>query len=139
MQDSRSAKTGGTSGEVHYQISPEDKRSMIPELHFPWLEFSIVIPMIGAVICGLMKDPVRAQRIAVVCGSLTLFCTTGEWLDFATLSTWEAHDHWDVIQWIFHRDFFVIDELSAPLLPVAALLYLMTMLSTLRTKVLGSR
>lgn len=108
---------------------------MIPELHFPWLELSIVIPMIGAVICGLMKDPVTAQRVAVVIGGLTLFCATGEWLDFATLATWQAHDHWDVIQWIFHRDFFVIDELSAPLLPVAALLYLMTMLSTLRTKV----
>ncbi len=82
-----------------------------------------------------MKDPVSAQRIAVFCGGLTLFCTTGEWLDFATLRTFEAHDHWDLIQWMFNRDIFVIDELSAPLLPVAALLYLMTMLSTLRTKV----
>jgi NADH-quinone oxidoreductase subunit M len=36
---------------------------------------------------------------------------------------------------VFHRDVFVVDELSAPLLPLAALLYLMTVLSTLRTKV----
>ena len=107
---------------------------MIPELHFPWLECSILLPLLGAIACGLLNDPVKAQRIAVFCGGLTLFCATGEWLDFATLGTFEAHDHWDVIQWIFHRDLFVIDELSAPLLPLTALLYLMTMLSTLRTK-----
>lgn len=107
---------------------------MIPELHFPWLECSIVLPLLGAIGAGLMTDPLKAQRIAVICGSLTLACATGEWLDFATLGTFAAHDHWDIVQWIFHRDIFVIDELSAPLLPLAALLYLMTMLSTLRTK-----
>ncbi|MFN9719480.1 MAG: proton-conducting transporter membrane subunit [Planctomycetota bacterium] len=107
----------------------------MPELHFPWLEFSILIPIVGSIVCGLIKDPISAQRVAVVCGGMTLLCTTGEWLDFATLSTFEAHDHWDLIQWLFKRDIFVIDELSAPLLPVAALLYLMTMFSTLRTKV----
>ena len=107
---------------------------MIPELHFPWLECSILLPLLGAVACGLLRDPVRSQRIAVICGVLTLFCTTGEWLDFAMIGSFEAHDHWDMVQWIFHKDIFVIDELSAPLLPLTSLLYLMTMVSTLRTK-----
>jgi NADH-quinone oxidoreductase subunit M len=36
---------------------------------------------------------------------------------------------------VFRKDVFVVDELSAPLLPLTALLYLMTALSTLKTKV----
>lgn len=107
---------------------------MIPELHFPWLECSILLPLLGAIACGFLRDPVRSQRIAVICGVLTLFCTTGEWLDFAMIGTFEAHDHWDIVQWFFRKDIFVIDELSAPLLPLTSLLYLMTMVSTLRTK-----
>jgi NADH-quinone oxidoreductase subunit M len=107
---------------------------VIPELHFPWLECSILIPLLGAIICGLIGDPVRSQKVAVICGLITLLMTVGEWLDFATVGAFEAHDHWDVIQWMLHRDVFVIDELSAPLLPLTALLYVMTMLSTLRTK-----
>ena len=107
---------------------------MIPELHFPWLECSILLPILGSIACGLLRDPMKAQRIAVICSGLTLFCTTGEWLDFSMLNSFEAHDHWDFVQWLFHKDVFVIDELSAPLLPLSALLYLMTMLSTLRTK-----
>jgi len=107
---------------------------MIPELHFPWLESSIVLPLLGSIACGLLTDAVKAQRIAVICGGLTLFCTTGEWLDLGVMGTFEAHDHWDLVRWFFRADIFVIDELSAPLLPLSALLYLMTMLSTLRTK-----
>lgn len=108
--------------------------ALIPELHFPWLECSILLPLLAAVACGLQADPVRAQRLAVICGAMTLLFTVGEWLDFGTMGTFEAHDHWDFVQWLFGRDVFVVDELSAPLLPLSALLYLMTMLSTLRTK-----
>ncbi len=107
---------------------------MIPELHFPWLECSILMPLIGAIACGLFTDPHKSQRVAVICGGLTLFCATGEWVDFSLLNKFEAHDHWDLIRWIFRQDIFVIDELSAPLIPLSALLYLMTMMSTLRTK-----
>lgn len=109
---------------------------MLPELHFPWLECSVLLPLIGSLVCGLIQDRNRAQRVAVALGAVTLFCTIGEWIDFALVGTFQAHDHWDVLQMIFRRDnIFVIDELSAPLLPLTALLYLMTMLSTLRTKI----
>lgn len=108
---------------------------MIPELHFPWLETSILLPLLGSLACMLLSaDSLRSQRVAIVASGLTLLCTTGEWLDFATMQSFEAHDHWDFIQWLFVRDIFVVDELSAPLLPLSALLFLMTILSTLRTK-----
>ncbi len=107
---------------------------MIPELHFPWLECSILLPLFGALVCAVMPTHLASQRIAVFVSSVTLLFTVGEWYDFSSMNTFQAHDHWDMIQWIFRHDYFVVDELSAPLLPLTALLYLMTIVSTLRTK-----
>ena len=107
---------------------------MIPELHFPWLEFSILLPLIGAIACAILPTQLAAQRVAIIVSSLTFLFTVGEWYDFSTMNSFQAHDHWDLIQRIFRHDYFVVDELSAPLLPLSALLYLMTIVSTLRTK-----
>mgnify|MGYP002622846862 CR=1 FL=1 len=107
----------------------------MPELHLPWLELSILVPLAGACGVGLMSDRDLARKVCIFICTLALAFAAGEWIDFATLDTFEAHDHWDVIGLIFHKDVFVIDELSAPLLPLAALQFLMTVLSTLRTKV----
>ena len=105
------------------------------ELHLPWLEISILLPLIGALVVCLVQDrDVARRRCLWICG-LTFVCAVGEWLDFGTLHVFEAHDHWDMIEAAFHKDIFVIDELSAPLLPLAALVYLLTVLATVRTKV----
>lgn len=105
------------------------------ELHLPWLELSILTPLIGAIIVGLLRKQELAHKFSLGICTLTLLFAAGEWIDFGLLETFEAHDHWDMIEFIFHQDVFVIDELSAPLLPLAALVYLMTLLSTLRTKI----
>jgi NADH-quinone oxidoreductase subunit M len=107
----------------------------MPELHLPWLEFSVLVPLVGAVAVGLIKNRELAHKVCLLVCTVTFVFAAGEWIDFGTLRTFEAHDHWDAIEFIFHKDVFVIDELSAPLLPLAALVYLMTVLSTLRTKV----
>lgn len=65
---------------------------------------------------------------------MSLLLAVGEWIDFTSLRTFEAHDHWDIVEFVIHKTIFVIDELNAPLLPLAALLCLLTALSTLRTK-----
>ncbi len=104
------------------------------ELHLPWLEFSVIIPLLGAIYIKLLKNKNSAYVQSVILCVLTLLCALGEWIDFMTLRIFEAHDHWDILETIFHRDIFVIDELNAPLLPLAALLVLMMVLSTLRTK-----
>ncbi|HQX48376.1 MAG TPA: proton-conducting transporter membrane subunit [Planctomycetaceae bacterium] len=108
---------------------------MIPELHFPWLELSILLPLIGAIACAILPSQEAARRVAIAVSGLTLLFTLGEWYDFSTMNAFQAHDHWDMIQWLFGHDYFVIDELSAPLLPLSALLYLMTIFSTLPTKI----
>jgi NADH-quinone oxidoreductase subunit M len=106
----------------------------MPELHLPWLELSILTPLLGAIAAGLVRDREVAHKLCLVFCTLTLLFSAGEWIDFTSLQTFEAHDQVDVIELLFHRQIFVIDELSAPLLPLAALVYLMTVLSTLRTK-----
>ncbi len=105
-----------------------------PELKLPWLEASILLPLLGSVLCGLAVNQKDSQKIAILFSGLTLLFTIGEWYDFSLLNTFQAHDNGDFIRWILGRDVFVIDELNAPLLPLAALLYLLTVLSTLPTK-----
>jgi NADH-quinone oxidoreductase subunit M len=106
----------------------------MPELRLPWLELSIMIPLVGALFVTGIKNSNLSRRVCLAVCGVTLLFATGEWIDFSSLQTFEAHDHWDVIEWVFHKDIFVIDELNAPLLPLAALLCLLTCLSTLRTK-----
>ncbi len=104
------------------------------QLHLPWLELSILIPLIGAAILSRVRDAEWAQKVCVVVSGLALVCAIGAWLDFGTLHTFEAHDRWDYVSRYLGEEFIVVDELSAPLLPLAALLYLVTSIATLRTK-----
>lgn len=107
----------------------------MPELHFPWLEASILIPLAGALwVWRLGEKPAARIHTIVIC-ALALSCAVGVWVDFAGLSVFEAHDHWDAVAWLFGTDLLVIDELSAPLLPLAALIVLVTVLSSTRAKV----
>ncbi|QDV51886.1 proton-conducting transporter transmembrane domain-containing protein [Gimesia fumaroli] len=107
---------------------------MISELHLPWMELSILILLFGAIWIRMTHDRDTAyRRCLLICG-LVFLTTVCEWIDFESLNTFEARDHFNIFDWVFNNDFFIIDELSAPLLPLAALLYLLTVLSTLKTK-----
>ncbi len=104
------------------------------ELHFPWLESAIITPLIGAVVAYLVRDVTKARITSVIFCTLAFLFAVGEFIDFSMLHAFEAHDHWDLITFFFNQDIFVVDELSAPLLPLATIVYLVTVLSTLRTK-----
>ncbi|MCC9603262.1 oxidoreductase [Stieleria sp. JC731] len=104
------------------------------ELHLPWLELSVLMPIIGAIVIARLRSANHSRLLCLAICSITLLLTLGEWIDFIGLRSFEAHDHWDVLQLMFHKQIFVIDELNAPLLPLGALLCLLTVLSTLRTK-----
>lgn len=107
----------------------------MPELHLPWLQCCILVPIIGAIWAHFTSDHAKNRRVGIIATALTLLCATGQWIDFISVGEFEAHDHWDVLNLVFHTDVFVIDELSAPLLPLAALTFLVVTLSTLRTKI----
>ncbi len=103
-------------------------------LHAPWLVLSIAIPLVGAMWVSRLRDPPRAQRHSVAFKAATLLCAVGAWQDFGMLQVSEACDRWGPLAAIVGVRWLVIDQLSAPLLPLAALLHLATAVATLRTK-----
>ncbi|MCH5376044.1 MAG: oxidoreductase, partial [Planctomycetes bacterium] len=105
------------------------------ELHLPWLEIAILTPVIGALLTLGVRDPEVTRRRALIASGLALIAALGVWRDFNTLQSFEAHDRWDILSPLVGADMVVVDELSAPLLPLAALLYFLVILATLRTKV----
>jgi NADH-quinone oxidoreductase subunit M len=110
------------------------------ELHFPWLEASVLIALIGAIWVGRVRDPFVASRHSLVFNSLTLLTTIGAWIDFEFIdpigvAPHEAQDFWNPLTTLAGTEIFVIDPLSAPLLSLVALLYFLVSLTTLRTKV----
>lgn len=105
------------------------------ELRFPWLELSILLPALGAVWVRFAREPEAARRRSLIVSGLALTCAIMAWWGFTAWRLSEAHAHRDPLARLFPRDLLVLDELSAPLLPLAALIYFLTNLATLRTKV----
>lgn len=104
------------------------------DLHLPWLELSILVPVLAAAVLYWIRDQRLAQRVALVASGITALLTVGEWIDFGTLGTFAAQDHGSLIRRIFGQEFFVVDELSAPLLPMTAILFTLTIAATMRSK-----
>ncbi len=107
---------------------------MISELHLPWLEMSIIVPLIAAMFCFRVQSQFTAQRVAIAASGVTFALTLGEWFDFSTLGTFSAQDSGSVVFMLFGSEFFVIDELTAPLLPKVSLLFGLTIIATMRSK-----
>lgn len=103
-------------------------------LHFSWLEAAIAFPLIGALIVSRVRDPGQARQLSVLFSGVAAACSIGAWQDFFTLHAAVADDRWDLLSQLFDVHVLVIDEFSAPLLPLVALLYFLTILATLSTK-----
>ncbi len=108
---------------------------MHDELHYPWIELAILLPLLGAGWVARLRDPIVARWHCLAFAGLAFLASTGESADFYSLHIHQAEDHWHLMTRLIGRELFVIDELSAPLIPLTALLYLLTALATLRTKV----
>lgn len=106
-------------------------------LHFPGLEFAVMLPLLGALFVSFLRDPLRARHASVIITGVTLLCTLATWIDFAYLgdSIKFASDPFDVVRLLTGQELFDIDNLSAPLLPLVALLYFLTTLTTLHIKI----
>jgi NADH-quinone oxidoreductase subunit M len=105
------------------------------ELRLPWLVFCILLPAIGSIWVKLARDPDSARRYSLIASGLALACALAAWWDFQTLGTFEAGEGWAPLAHVIHKDLLVVDELSAPKLSLAALIYFLTNLATLRPKV----
>ncbi len=104
------------------------------ELHLPWLELSVLVPALGALWVGRLRDADRARQITVVITGIALLLVCGEWLDFTSLQVEEAEDHFHLSTRVLGREVFHLDQLSAPLSPLVALLFFLTAVATLRIK-----
>lgn len=105
------------------------------ELHLPWLELAVLVPLIGAWIVARMGSPERARAWSLGILSISLIGTLAAWIDFAWLQTAVAHDRWDGVSWLTGRHLLSMDEFSAPMLALLSLLGLLTILGTLKTKI----
>jgi NADH-quinone oxidoreductase subunit M len=103
-------------------------------LHLPLLEIAVLAPLVAAPLArGANRD--RARRVAMLASAIALVASVSAWFDLAAIHAFEAHDGITLLGWIPGGDPLVLDELSAPLLPLTALQFLLTIVATLRTKV----
>jgi len=99
-----------------------------------WLELSVSIPLVGALGVGRMQNVDRARRWTMVVAALALLCTLTAWWDFQIVDDSPASRGGHLSSHVFGLELFIIDQLSAPLLPLVALLYFLTVLAALRTE-----
>lgn len=105
------------------------------ELHLPWLELAILLPLAGILVSFFAKGAEQTRLITIIFAGLSLAMAIGAWKDFSTLKVFEAHDRWDIVSPVLGPELMVIDEFNAPLLTLTCLLFFLMPLATLRTKV----
>src|SRR4051812_40554311 len=92
-------------------------------LPLPWLELSIVVSLLGALCVSPVRDPLRAWRWGLVFTGAALACTVLACLGFYLCRSTGVDTSWSFQGFLFGRQFFILDELSAPLLPMVGLLH----------------
>jgi NADH-quinone oxidoreductase subunit M len=104
------------------------------ELHFPWLVFAILVPLAGSAWVARQRDPEVGRATCLIFCGATFLCALGGWLDFEWMHVAEADASGRVLARLVDRKLLIVDQLSAPLLPLTALLYGLTAFATVRTK-----
>jgi NADH-quinone oxidoreductase subunit M len=104
------------------------------ELHLPWLELCVLVPLLGALWVSRIRDTTVARHHSVVFVTATLILACGAFLDFLSIRASEAQDKFHLTTLLFGRELLQIDEISAPLLPLAALLFALVTIATVRSK-----
>lgn len=99
----------------------------------PWLEFAIIVPLLGAFCVSRFREPGRAFRFGMAFTGLSFACACLAsfgfyWLESGREVAWSAQLR------LFGRRFLALDDLSAPLVPLVSLLHFLTALATARTK-----
>jgi NADH-quinone oxidoreductase subunit M len=100
----------------------------------PWLELSVLVPLVGGLWVGWVRNPVAASRWCVGFAGVTLACTLVVLVGQSTGHSPTGASDWDLTPRALGGRLLEVDALSAPLLPLVALLHLLTALATARTK-----
>ena len=102
-------------------------------LELPWLDFSIAITLIGSLWVSQVREPNRAARLGMVFTGTAFAFTFLAWLGYYLGVSADAISASSLQTYVFGYQPFVLDELSAPLVPMVALLHFLTALATSRT------
>jgi NADH-quinone oxidoreductase subunit M len=97
----------------------------------PWIEIAIALPLLGGGCVALCREPIVAFRWGLAFSALTSAAAGLAWIGFRMGSPGQE---WGLQSQIFGRQVLHLDALSAPLVPLVALLYLLTIIATPRTK-----
>jgi NADH-quinone oxidoreductase subunit M len=100
----------------------------------PWLDWSVAVPLIGALWVSRYRDPTRAFHWGLFFTGATLACALLTWAGFAAAGSPGTGPDGGVGVRLFGKPVFGVDGLSAPLVAVVALLHFLTALATPRTK-----
>src|SRR5262245_58741987 len=103
-------------------------------LPLPWLELAILVSLAGALCISRVRDPIRAWRWGLVFTGAALGCSLLACLGYYLCRLAGVDDSESLQPYLFGRQLFGMDELSAPLIPLVALLHFLTALATGRTK-----
>jgi NADH-quinone oxidoreductase subunit M len=103
-------------------------------LHLPWLETALDVALLGALGVSRLRNPNRAFGWGVALMGAVFACTFLAWLGSYLGAGAGAEPAWNLQQHLFGRQFLELDELSAPLVPAVALMHLLTVVATARTK-----
>jgi NADH-quinone oxidoreductase subunit M len=99
----------------------------------PWLELSIGVALAGSLWVSLLRQPVQAFLAGLTFTGATLACAVMAWLVYE-LGFPPDGEVWSVQPFLFGRNLFALDDISAPLVTLVALLHFLTALATGRTK-----
>jgi NADH-quinone oxidoreductase subunit M len=105
--------------------------SLIP----PWIEIAVALPAFGAAHVARLRDPARARRASIVYTAGALASAFGAWLTFHVFRRPDSSHVTSALDDLLGFELFQLDELNAPLPVLVGLLYLLTIVATLRTKV----
>ncbi len=92
---------------------------------FPWLESTLLLPLIGAALVAFIRTPALATRWCVGFVLITLVVATAAAVSFTSSSGGVK----------LQCGTFAVDDLSAPMLPVLTLLHFLTLLGTAKSRV----
>jgi NADH-quinone oxidoreductase subunit M len=101
------------------------------ELPVSWVELAVAIPLAGAAIVARLRDAEYTRRWCLGFLGAAIACTVAAWAQFALGAAPAPGGRFAASL----HEFLQVDTLTAPLLPLTALLYLLTAIATLRTKV----
>jgi NADH-quinone oxidoreductase subunit M len=100
----------------------------------PWLELTVLVPVVGALCAWRVREADAGARLGFAFTGVTLACAVLAWLGHQTGASPGGATAWNLLPRLTGYRLLVIDDLSAPLLPLVALLHFLTVVATTGAK-----